>query len=82
MPIRRSRQANPKLNEEPFKRRTQVKIPAQLRPGSKVAAGDVLGEIGRMKKDSMLHFEMYVKGARTTFRWRSTPTALPDPGWR
>lgn len=49
-----------------------------LGPGSKVRAGDVLGEIGRMGSDSMLHFEMYAKDVRTTFRWDKGATLIHD----
>lgn len=80
VPVDDLRRANPSLRLEdgelPPRARLWLPTTPFLGPGSRVRAGDVLGEIGRMSQDSMLHFEMYAKDVRTTFSWRSGGTLI------
>ncbi len=61
-------EANPDVKSTP-KPGTLITIPPALAVGEKVYAGQPLGEIGRMKKSSMLHFEMYDKDIEHTHSW-------------
>jgi murein DD-endopeptidase MepM/ murein hydrolase activator NlpD len=57
-----------------------------LIPGNdyRVKAGQVIGKIGKMYNDSMLHFEMYQQGTTSTSQWKlsdkSPPKSLLNPG--
>jgi murein DD-endopeptidase MepM/ murein hydrolase activator NlpD len=53
-----------------------------LDKGSAVKAGQPIALVGKMRHDSMCHFEMYVKGTQRSQRWMMAdpkPPALLDP---
>jgi LysM repeat protein len=60
--------ANPKARET-LKPGNKIAIPPVFSVGDTIEAGQPLGEIGRMKFDSMLHLEMYAKGTKQTHSW-------------
>lgn len=50
--------------------------------GDRVEAGEVIAIVGKMNKDSMLHFETYASGTKATSQWfekNRPPSNLLDP---
>lgn len=48
--------------------------------GSSVKAGQRIAFVGKMKKSSMLHFEMYTSGTKSNKQWAGWPTGAPPSG--
>ena len=77
-----SEEARSSAERGKIKGRYGLVLPARLAAGAEVKAGDVLGEIGRMGNDGMLHFEIYPKGAEGTSRWLKDELSSNDQAKR